>query len=220
MTVQSQPGAIWAIEHDFGDGQGPRKKYVVILTSPPRTFVAFTTSKARRFHDQGSSPCLSKDAAFRIAVGWVKSFGLETYVSFKNIRETTEEFLVAKNGSFLEILKEDQIRAIQNCAKNSDDVEGIVLKAIERTQKAMNAQSKAQATQTSPHPLALYQPRFGAYCLDCRLLLVGLLYHSEAQVAAFLSGTAVAPQRFETNLKEALQMIDETDCSTCGRALR
>jgi len=167
MTAQFCAGAVWEVLHDFKKGEGPQKKYVVLLNdclqATDRFFCAFATSKGlKHFPVQTAKPCGAPDHAyFRIDPTEENCFPDQTWVVFSNIivlsKQELEQRAAHAIGSFKQMLKEDRIRSVLNCATKADDVDGHVEEAIKQTVTAMNAKSAA-AKQAAATAMAVQKP--------------------------------------------------------------
>lgn len=127
-------GAIWAHpEIDFNDGEGPRRKYFVLLSecenSTDQFVTVFTTSKgeARYKGHVDPSPCgCPRFQCYRLGPKDCPCFPIKTWLQYDNMNDLSLSVLQeehAKNKiEFLCRMNENQIRSILNCAAKSQDI--------------------------------------------------------------------------------------------------
>lgn len=154
-------GAIWEGYFDFNDGVPGRKKYVILLNdlidSSDYFVVAFTTSNKERYGGETTKQCGCPDVpCYRLEKGQVACLPLTTWVQFDNTHPARPAELEAREKAgklkYLLHLPEGLLRAVLNCAKKSDDLDGRLIGLVEKTLKKMDAAAKAAKDAKQPPP--------------------------------------------------------------------
>lgn len=235
MTNPYAAGSVWWCLVDFRDGVEDRKKYFILLSdclsSGELTAFAFTTSKGEKHYPKAvakASPCGCPEySCFRIDRGQEACFTKPTWVQLHNVhavnRAKLEQLVKEGKGGFLQSLEDNRFRSILNCANKSIDIEGWVLKLVDRTLKALNPSKQATLpSKLSAPPLALLSARapttspeitavrmrYEKRCLKCRAGFSELLEIAEEEVTAILSGLRPTPNKsFAADAETALDLV-------------
>lgn len=225
MTDPFRAGSVWWGLMDF-DGQRERRKYLVFLndcTQDGERFVAAMTTSggAMRYVGETASPCgCPAPPCYRIDQGQEACFSVTTWVQFDNVHEIgrakLETWVKQGKAGFLQMLANERIRSVLNCAKKSKDIAKRYLVQIEQTLKSMNSAKKAPA----PGPVAptsapsaasaaieAVRVRFESRCANCRSELTGLLGLSEGDLEPILAGSKPPPADFVPDVEAGFEIV-------------
>jgi len=232
--IQFRAGAVWRGLIDFGDGEGERTKYLVLLgdcdQAGEQVLVAVTTSKGdSRYGDAGSpSPCLPSGRAFRILGKQENCFPADTWVQFDNAypisRGSLERLTNEGRAGFVQTLGDERTRSLLACAKKSQDIPTRHLAQIEKALKA-RAPTKQTAPPRSAAPSApppyvsaeilSVRVRIDGLCATCKTTLVDLVGVSASDLTTILHGTTKAPDGFVVNAQTGLELL--AGCAQCPK---
>lgn len=234
MSDPYASGGVWWARIDFRDGQGERKKYLVLLSDCPETgdaVIAMTTSRGYRYHNQTASPCgCPEKSYYRIDAGQEPCFPETTYVQFTNTATLTRQDLAGfesrGTAEFLQTLDGERLRSILNCAKKSLDMTGRELQLVENQLKAFKlarktppkGQSVASPPPPSPLPpvgVAAVRRRYETICVQCRVEFVSLMGILEVDFMAVLAEKRPPPASFLESADTGFEMARELASTGC-----
>lgn len=228
MSDPYAAGSVWWGVMDFKDGEGPRRKYFVLLTDCPangdQAIVAMATSKGdKRYPGQSLSPTpcgCPRYSCFRIDAKQEACFPIQTWVQFDNVHHISRPSLVtlaaASKAGFLQPLNAGRLRAVLNCAKNSRDLDGRSNLRLDQTLKALPATGTASKPPPPPPPFSALDARFKRHCGACQAHVPGLLRMSGVAFAAVIAGKSPPPPNFEADAMMGLDMAGAV-CPTCSK---
>lgn len=232
---QFRAGAVWQGVIDFGDGEGERTKYLVLLgdcDNGEQVLVAVTTSKGGlRYGDAGSpSPCLPSGRAFRIPGKQENCFPVDTWVQFDNAypisRTSLERLTQEGRASFLQSLGDERLRSLLACAKKSQDIPKRNLEQIDKALKA-RAPTKQPApsrpsTPSAPPPFLSMEMistrmRVDRLCGDCHAIFIDLVEVNATDLTTILQGKTKPPDNFLKKAQDGFELLDSENCGNCTK---
>lgn len=229
---QYSAGAVWWALIDFGDGQGKRKKYLILLTdceaADEQFVVAMATSKGDRRYlasARSPSPCAPNHIFFRIEERQEACFPATTWVPFDNVcyigKMGLDERTRQEMAGFVQSLSPERTRALLNCAKKSEDIPNRDLARIDRALKARNPSKKTPPSGPTPKapPAPAVDPALESAralmeqsCGKCRVKLMDEV----PEVATVMEGKAKAPDGFLGEFKLWFEIV-VSECDTCSK---
>lgn len=242
MKDKYAAGSIWMWRRDFNDGRGPVKKYFVFLADCPVTghgLLAMTTSRGRRYHGQGASPCgLPANQCFRIEPNEEKCFTETTYVQFDNIDAWTRLQLAEIESAFLQHMEPSRFRALLKCASASDDIVNVALLKIKTTLSSLTAayqaefaarrtdaaaaKAKSGLKSVAAHGIVAVREWYEGRCPRCRAEFCEVSQVSVHDLDRMFAGSKIPPAAFIGDAELAFEMaaLAAGDACTCPSMAR
>lgn len=228
MTAGYSAGSVWWARLKFHGVE--HKKFLVLLNDvsgdADHFVAAITTSNAKRYHGQTSACGCPEMQCYRIDERQEKCFEFTTWVQYDNTIPLTRAQLetARRDGKadFVQMLQEDRIRSVMNCALKSIDLPGDDIARITKTLKAMKTKSvpaqPAKSPIPPPSPIDVLRVEFERHDGDCRQNFYTLLELSQTQVTEIFSEAKPAPEKFIENAEVAFGLICENcACRAAGK---